>query len=274
MILRNVFLWAECTDARGAAIGPRNLPLPNAPSSWWQTTTPEDVANMLADADMAPLREAMTPAERDKAAVALAAQRHDLAQRVINAVGTTPLGSMAYEIDEQRLIYAPFLKGERNDVSPDLVIEKFSSIGRHDFENLQSAESVEPEDRRRILEAVATLRRLLPHAVQSYSQRGQEKSAKEYAGLLSAISDFHPSPRKDTLWHRCACSLSAIYVFELSPPSGWWRDGVPICFIQQALRWVGFPSTIERSAIAKVVKVGEKRMQAKLDARAKLDATK
>jgi len=250
VILRNVFFWAECTDERGAPIGPRNLPRPNAPSWPWQTTMPEDVANMLADADMAPANEAMTSAELDKAAVALAAKRQDLAQRVINALGTAPLHAMACEIDEQRLIYAPLLRGEHNDLSLDGVIEKFSSTGRHSFGN---AASVEPEDRRRILEAIATLRRLLPHAVQSYSQRGQEKLAREHADLLSAVSDFQ-APRKEMLWHRCACSLASIYVIELSPTRGWSRDGVPICFIQQALRWVGFPSTFNRSAIAKVVK--------------------
>jgi hypothetical protein len=55
-------------------------------------------------------------------------------------------------------------------------------------------------------------------------------------------------------------------VIELSPTRGWSRDGVPICFIQQALRWVGFPSTFNRSAIAKVVKEQTKRTKAKLDA--------
>jgi hypothetical protein len=255
MILRNVLLWAEFTDARGVAIGPRNLPssyAPCPPLEWWETTTPEDVANMLADADMAPRIEAMTPAERDKAAVALAAQRRDLALRVINAVGTWPLAYMAYEIDQQRLIYAPFLKEGRNDpedqrlrhrrgqVSPDLFS---SSIGRHAFENLQrSAEPVEPKDRRRILKAIATLRRLLP---------------REHARLLAALSDFQPSPRGATLWHHCAFSLALIYFLELAPTVGWSRDGVPICFIQQALRWVGFPSSVQRTTIAKAVLKGQ-----------------
>jgi hypothetical protein len=191
------------------------------------------VADLLAEADIAPIFEKMQESERAKGK-GDSAQRAELAQRkgalvarFAAVMGKNRLELMARDIDEQRVVYEFAVKARPDD----------------------------PKLRRRLREAATTFQRLLRKEIETDWWSGVDL-LKEHRELLDGLARFRlePAPELAKPWHGCATKLAASYLIILRPVlRGWSPDGQPVCFVQKALERIG-AGTRSRPNIVKVIR--------------------
>jgi hypothetical protein len=215
-VVRNVWFWEEGADRLKypyfePALDPGYRPPP------WRRTTPEDVARLLAEAEMAPSIESL-PTERQRAQrrAELAPLMRQKAARIFALLGPCHhLLMMAIGIDRQRALYEARIKAEQDC----------------------------RRNRRQMRDAITTLKRLLPAEIETFEHLERSYLTKSAAARASEA------------WHECARKLAAEYVINLAPTVGWARDAVSVCFIEQALKWIGIPAgeKFTRTAIARII---------------------
>jgi hypothetical protein len=203
---------------------------------WWRTTTAKEVADLLADTVL------VLEAEKGLGTQELNKRKSELADHFLSVRGESCLEEIAEVINEQRLLYRGSLW-----------------------------KSSRAEHRRRLREAIATIRQLLPIEIEEESREpghicyapGQMtdlRFAKEHRKLLDMVERFRlrPASRRTVPWHDPALALAAVFLAVICPEKSRWRDSPLICFLQQALRLIGVKGSLTRSAIVKMlVKAGQ-----------------
>jgi hypothetical protein len=216
-------------ETKGKQIDIIRLEFGISDKGWWRRTTADDVAQLLAKAELAPLQEAPRKNRLGRRGEELAPEIKRTAA-VIKAHFGSILETMAEIIDEEG------------------VLHRARKV-------LEPPRGSSQKDRVRIRKAIATLKRLLPGHIEATRAQYPDLALRQQQALAALERCIlRPPLRRPVSWHGCAQRFAALIDLLLRPHRNptWSRDSPPVCFVQLALAHIG-AGTVSRSAIARVI---------------------
>jgi hypothetical protein len=203
----------------------------------WRLTTPEDVARLLAEAEVTPtIEKEVTEKDRARRRAQLAPRIAKKTARLLAFLGPThDLELVASSIDVERALYEARAKARQEDRKR-----------RHD-----------------IRDSITKLRRWMPDEIDMIEQfeRKAQLQPAEIVGIGQRAANGMPigGSLSEPVWHESARKLAAEFVISIAPTEGWSSNGVPVCFVEKALVHIGVPVNFTRGAIAGVILASQTR---------------